>query len=319
MKEIDEQTGTVTRNEPEREAGDVRSGRSTSHVVQPLGYRQSSPIIGLVNILIGIAVGDSRCAWFLIAPSVSQSTNTEANKKDRGVQQYDGLPAGSDQIRCRSRWMNRTARFTAPSSRSGRAERIRDEYENLLKAYMSYQKGSYTSSRADTGKRQLRSALVGLKGDLRRDLQRRGEIMFKQLKNSGMEAFDRENYQEAITDARERQWRSTARITRRSTISRSRTGRTAIRTRPIETFEEDCRALPGYATRHERAGLYRPAVRKHVPGGTASGTTGTTGTRNNGLPETDDRTHDHRRMNDGYDRRRRNGYRSEKALQEAIR
>ena len=146
LKEIDEQTGTAKKmNRRERggeSAGNEREVDET--VVQPLRYRQSSPAIGLVNILIGIAVG-ALASWFLIAPSVRESTNTTANQK---VVEYSNTMASQkDQINTLQQQVEESNSTVQNAQQQIQdAQNASSSYENLLKAYMSYQKGSYTAA-----------------------------------------------------------------------------------------------------------------------------------------------------------------------------
>ncbi len=200
LKEIDEQTGTAKKmNRRERggeSAGNEREVDET--VVQPLRYRQSSPAIGLVNILIGIAVG-ALASWFLIAPSVRESTNTTANQK---VVEYSNTMASQkDQINTLQQQVEESNSTVQNAQQQIQdAQNASSSYENLLKAYMSYQEGSYTAAATtlqSVNADLLSSDSKSIYDEIYSDVQ---NVMFKQLKSQGQEAFDQKNWQEAITD-----------------------------------------------------------------------------------------------------------------------
>lgn len=201
LKEIDERTGTtekVGRKEQrvQREQSEKREVDQT--VVPASSYRQSSPLVGLVNILIGIGVG-VLAAWFLIAPSVRESTSAAANKK---VVEYSNTMASQqDQINSLQQQVDESnSTVESAQQQIQDAEDASTSCENLLKAYISYQNGEYsdaatTLQSVDADK--LSSDSKEIYDSIYSDVE---TVMFKQLKNSGMNAYDDGNYQEAITD-----------------------------------------------------------------------------------------------------------------------
>ncbi|MGI6117144.1 MAG: tetratricopeptide repeat protein [Bilifractor sp.] len=197
IREIDEQTGTVTRigRREKKEAPEREVDRT---VVPALGYRQSSPFIGLINIIIGIAVG-LLAAWFLIAPSVRQSTNTAANKKiveysNTMATQQDQITSLQDQVE------ESNSTVTSAQQQITDAQETSASNENLLKAYVSYQNGSYSDA-AQTLESVDSSKLSSDSKEIYDEIYGEVEnIMFKQLKNSGMTSYENGDYQSAITD-----------------------------------------------------------------------------------------------------------------------
>jgi tetratricopeptide (TPR) repeat protein len=196
MKEIEEKTGSAARlSRKEKRAMSEREIDAT--VVQPLRYRQSSPMIGLVNIVIGIAVG-ILAAMFLVAPAVRRQTNTEANRKI--VEYSNTMATQENQIQTLQKQVDESnSTVDSAKQQIETANQAATSYENLLKAYIAYQNGSYTSAAQTLESVNSETLSSDAKETYDTVYNAVETIMFKQLKNSGMEAFDRENYQEAIT------------------------------------------------------------------------------------------------------------------------
>ena len=203
LKEIDEQTGTVTsledrrrrpwRQEPEKEKIYIPEG---DVVIQPASFRETSVFTNFANILTGLVVG-ILVTWFLLVPSVRQDANREADEK---VVEYSNAMAGQE-----TQISSLTEQLETASSRAEKAEQqleqsgqASDSYESLLKAYNAYQSGNYTdaasalnsieeSALSDEGKSMYSSIYEDLQG-----------LMFEQLSNDGMDAMNDGDYATAI-------------------------------------------------------------------------------------------------------------------------
>ena len=90
LKEIDEQTGTVTSLEGRRGSIWAKGGREEKDkeayvpesdvVIQPAAFRETSVFSNIINIIMGILIG-ALVVWFLVVPSVKQSVNRNASEK----------------------------------------------------------------------------------------------------------------------------------------------------------------------------------------------------------------------------------------------
>ena len=92
LKEVDEQTGTMTSLEPRkwgfggRDRVKVEKGQSVAYqsdndlVIQPPTFRESSMAATLLNLGFGFLVG-ACLVWFLMVPANTQKINREANEK----------------------------------------------------------------------------------------------------------------------------------------------------------------------------------------------------------------------------------------------
>ena len=86
LKEVDEQTGTVTSLEPRKFFRSRKEEASSDDVpesmmvIQPPTFRETSVAATLLNIGLGLAVG-GLVVWFLVVPSLKQGINRSANEK----------------------------------------------------------------------------------------------------------------------------------------------------------------------------------------------------------------------------------------------
>lgn len=279
LKEIDEQTGTVTKmNRRESRAKSSGNEREVDEsVVQPLRYRQSSPAIGLVNILIGIAVG-ALAAWFLIAPSVREATNTTANQKI--VEYSNTMASQQDQINSLQQQVDESnSTVQSAQQQIQDAQNASSSYENLLKAYISYQSGSYTEAATtlqSVNADLLSSDSKSIYDEIYSDVQ---NVMFKQLKSQGQEAFDNENWQEAITALEKALEINDEDYTTLDYLALAYRAN-GDTDKAIETFQKIVDLFPD-TRRATAAQSYIDEL-----SGNTSGSTGTTGTNDNGNTDT---------------------------------
>ncbi len=203
LKEVDQQTGTVTRledrrrrlwkQEPEKEKIYVPEG---DVVIQPASFRETTIFANFVNIVAGLVLG-ILVTWFLLVPSVRQDASRDADEK---VVEYSNIMAGQE-----TQISGLTEQLASATSRAETAEQqleqsgqTSDSYENLLRAYNAYQNGDYTEA-AETLSRIQADALSeegkATYNSIYEDVQ---GLMFEQLSNDGMDAMNGGDYDTAI-------------------------------------------------------------------------------------------------------------------------
>ena len=206
LKEVDEQTGTITSLEGRRrgfrrESEHEEKGREIfipegDVVVQPASFRESSMFTGIVNIVLGIVVG-VLATWFLAVPSVKQDVNRKADEK---IVEYSNTMASQEsQI---SDLQNRLeeAEKTAESAQQQiqEAGQASESYENLLKAYNAYQNRDYEEAASALGGIDAESLSADAKAvydSIYEDVQ---GLVFEQLSSEGMDAMNSGDYEKAI-------------------------------------------------------------------------------------------------------------------------
>ncbi|MGN1141128.1 MAG: tetratricopeptide repeat protein [Oliverpabstia sp.] len=156
LKEVDEQTGTMTSLEPRRwgfggrEKTKPERGQSVAYmadnelVIQPPTFRESSLAATLLNLGFGFLVG-ACLVWFLVVPANTQKINREANEK---VVEYSNTMASQNAEMNKMKEQIAQSEETVSSAQSQieQAASQVTSYENLIKAYEAYQNGSYTSA-----------------------------------------------------------------------------------------------------------------------------------------------------------------------------
>lgn len=208
LKEVDEQTGTMTSLEPRRwgfggrEKTGPEKGQSVAYmadnemVIQPPTFRESSMAATLLNLGFGFLVG-ACLVWFLLVPANTQRINKEANEKVVGysatmASQNAEMNKMKEQIDQSEETVS-----TAQAQMEEAAGRV-TSYENLIKAYSAYQEGNLTSAA---------NVLQNVQGDLLDGEAKEiydtiysnmKTTMQKNLKSQGEQAFYAKNYAEAI-------------------------------------------------------------------------------------------------------------------------
>ena len=209
LKEIDEQTGTVTslegrrnsrRKKPSREE-ELLPDRETyvsdgEMVIQPAAVRESSVLSTIINIVTGIIIG-ALVIWFLAVPSVRRSVNREADEK---IVEYSNTTATQEaQIQSLQSQIE-TSNSTVESAQQQitEAENQVSTYESLITAMRAYQNQDYTS--AANALNNVDTSLLSLDAreaynSIYEEVQTQ---MFITLSSEGREAFDNADYATAI-------------------------------------------------------------------------------------------------------------------------
>lgn len=156
LKEVDEQTGTMTSLEPrrfsflsrDRSQGERNSSvayRSDNEIViQPPTFRESSLATTLLNLVFGFFVG-ACLIWFLVVPANTQKINREANEKV--VNYSESMASQSVQLEKLEAQIQESQETVASANEQiTQATTQVTSYENLIKAYASYQSGNYTAA-----------------------------------------------------------------------------------------------------------------------------------------------------------------------------
>lgn len=203
LKEVDEQTGTVTSLEPRRlfrgrkqEQQPEEQQPEQIFVTQPPAFRESSTAVTFFNIGLGLAIG-ALVVWFLVVPSQKQSINRTANEK---IVEYSNTMASQESQISELKKQIEESEGTVASAQeqvdeaTGKAA----AYENLMKAYAAYSAGN--QEQASNALQGLDTELLSVDARSIYDTIYKAiqTTMFNQLKTDGIEAFDNEDWAAAI-------------------------------------------------------------------------------------------------------------------------
>ena len=156
LKEVDEQTGTKTNLEARRwgfsrkEKTEAARGETIAYitendiVVQPPAFRESSLAATLLNIGVGFLVG-ACLVWFLLVPANTQRINREANERIVGYSNTMASQA-AEMIELKEQIAESEETVASAQQQIEDANTQTESYENLIKAYASYQNGNYTAA-----------------------------------------------------------------------------------------------------------------------------------------------------------------------------
>jgi len=195
MKEIDEQTGQFVRTEGRRNHAE-RTAEDSERVTAAVPFRERAPIHGLINLLLGLAVG-VLAMWIVIVPSIRQSASRDVN--ERMVEYTNTLAVQENKISELQAEVD-ASKDTADSAQKtvDDAKKASEGTTKLLQAYVAYQDGRYTDAAgliADVDSSLLSSDARGIYDSIYNETK---EIVVEQYKTNGMNAFDYENWDEAI-------------------------------------------------------------------------------------------------------------------------
>lgn len=206
LKEVDEQTGTATKLEQSRwgrkekpvgeEAVQTAYISGNETIIQPPTFRESSVTATLLNLGIGVLVG-ACVVGFLVVPAVKQSINRSANEK---VVEYSNTMASQSATLDELNAQIEESQATVESAQQqiAQADEKVTSYENLIKAQEAYSEGSYTNAAnviQNVNREQLSVEAQQIYDNIYNNVK---TTMFRNLKNDGVEAFDREDYATAI-------------------------------------------------------------------------------------------------------------------------
>lgn len=210
LREVDEQTGTITNLEPRRwsfglREKDERRGRNESVayrvendvVIQPPTFRESSMAATLLNLGFGFLVG-ACLVWFLLVPANTQRINKDANEK---VVSYSNTMASQSAELKKMQEQIAQSEETVASAQQQITDATNQttSYENLIKAYAAYQSGDYTSAANVLQNVQPELLSVDAKEIYDSVYNNIRTTMQKNLKNQGEQAFYSKDYETAIT------------------------------------------------------------------------------------------------------------------------
>jgi tetratricopeptide (TPR) repeat protein len=210
LKEVDEQTGTMTSLEPRRwglgisAKGKEGPGRGQSiaymadneMVIQPPAFRESSMVATLLNLGFGFLVG-ACLVWFLMVPANTQKINREANDK---VVSYSNTMASQSAEMTKMEAQITESQETVSSAQAQieQAAVQVTSYENLIKAYAAYQEKNYTSASSVLQNVDASLLSVDAKAIYDSIYANMKTTMQSNLKSKGTEEFYAKNYAAAI-------------------------------------------------------------------------------------------------------------------------
>ena len=211
LREVDEQTGTITSLEPRRWAFGLRekeekvSGNQSiayrtenDMVIQPPTFRESSMAATLLNLGFGFLVG-ACLVWFLMVPANTQRINKAANEKV--VSYSNTMATQSAEMNKLQEQIDQSEETVASAQQQIEdAQNQTSSYENLIKAYAAFQSGNYTSAANVLQNVQADLLSVDAKeiyDSIYKSIQ---STMKNNLKSQGEQAFYAKDYETAITD-----------------------------------------------------------------------------------------------------------------------
>lgn len=202
LKEVDEQTGTVTSLEPRRffksrkgEAVREEPVENTT-VIQTPTFRESSVAATLLNIGLGLIVG-GLVVWFLVVPSLKQGINRGANEK---IVEYSNTMASQEtQItELKSQIEESDNTVASAQQQISEAGEKTAAYENLLKAFSAYNSERYDQAAKALEGMNTELLSVDAKAVYDKIYTNIQTTMFRQLLKDGQESFDNADYVTAI-------------------------------------------------------------------------------------------------------------------------
>lgn len=206
LKEIDEQTGTVTSLEGRRggiwpKSGKEERGGETyisdgDTVIQPAAFRETSVFSSIINIIMGILIG-ALVVWFLVVPSVKQSVNREASEK---VVEYSTVMAAQKaQIDEQAQQIEESnATVESAQQQIADAGKKAEAYENLIKAYGAFQAQNYEQAANCLAGMDVSLLSLDAKAVYDSVNEEVNKQMFTKLSGDGVAAFERGDYAAAI-------------------------------------------------------------------------------------------------------------------------
>lgn len=202
LKEVDEQTSTVTSLEPRKFFRSRKEEASSDDVpesmmvIQPPTFRETSVAATLLNIGLGLAVG-GLVVWFLVVPSLKQGINRSANEK---IVEYSNTMASQETQITELKGQIEESNNTVASARQqiDEANEKAMVYENLMKAYIAYSEENYEQAANAMEGMNTELLSVNAKEVYNLIYQDIRTTMFNQLVSDGQEAFDNEDFVTAI-------------------------------------------------------------------------------------------------------------------------
>lgn len=202
LKEVDEQTGTVTNLEPRRffrskkEEAPKEEVLESMTVIQPPTFRESSVAATLLNIGMGLLVG-GLVVWFLVVPSLKQGINRSANEK---IVEYSNTMASQESQISELKDQIEESNNTVASAQEqiNKASEKAETYENLMKAFSAYNAEKYDLAANALEGMNAEVLSVDAKAVYDEIYGSIQTTMFNQLLKAGQEAFDEEDYATVI-------------------------------------------------------------------------------------------------------------------------
>lgn len=213
LKEIDQQTGTVTtlegrrgglwskRGDLEREEKRERNNSQTyisdgEVIIQPTSIRETSAFSNIMNMVMGILIG-GLVVWFLVVPSLKQRINRAADEK---IVEYSNTMASQtaqvEELQKQIEESNATVESAQTQIQD--AQKKADAYEALFKAYNAYQSQNYEQAAKSLEGMDVTLLSVDAKAvydSIYGDIQ---DQMFTQYSEDGVTAFEKGDYATAI-------------------------------------------------------------------------------------------------------------------------
>ena len=213
LKEIDQQTGTVTTLEGRRgglwsKKGDREKEekweKNTSMtyisdgdvIIQPTSFRETTAFSNIMNMVMGILIG-GLVVWFLVVPTVKQKINREADEKI--VEYSNTMASQTAQVEELQKQIDESnATVESAQTQIEEAQKKADAYEALFKAYNAYQSQDYEQASKALEGMDVSLLSVDAKSvydSIYQDIQ---DQMFTKYSDAGVAAFESGDYTTAI-------------------------------------------------------------------------------------------------------------------------
>lgn len=205
LREVDEQTGTMTSLEPrwgnkERRRNQKEEKKKNlerpDYVIQPPTFRESSVVATLLNIGIGLVVGIA-VVWFLFMPAKTKIIHSEANNR---VTEYSRTMASQTVELNDAKEKITESENTVKTAKEqiAAANTQAKSYENLVKAFSAVQQSDFQAAANLMSEVDPTVLSVDAKDVYDSVLKNVQTTLFTKLYDEGAQAFDYERFDEAI-------------------------------------------------------------------------------------------------------------------------
>lgn len=201
LKEVDEQTGTVTSLEPRRlfrnrKEEEPETEAENAARIQPQVYKETSLWTSLLNVSLGLIVG-ALLIWYLVVPSLRSSVTRQADEK---VVKYTNTMAGQQtQITDLQKKIDESNNTVASANKQIEDATAQvNNNENLMKALGAYNARNLDQASKTISEVNPESLSVDAKAVYDEIYKNVQSTLFSQLSQEGQEAFDREDWAAAI-------------------------------------------------------------------------------------------------------------------------
>lgn len=209
LREVDEQTGYVTTLEPRfgrwggksKEKAQAQTAIAyqvdNDIVVQPPSFKENSNTTMLATLAMGFVIG-CLTVWFLFVPARTQAINRMANEK---VSEYSStMAAQTAELSLLQKEVEASKdTVTTATEQIETANKTTEVYENLVKACNAWFNENYTEAATALTSVDPELLSVEAKAVYNYMYNSARSIVFRKMKEAGINSFDHADYATAIT------------------------------------------------------------------------------------------------------------------------